>query len=85
MSAENRASLFERLGGEEAVNATVERFYVNLLSNDSTKTFFATTDMNKLRNHQKKFLTFAFGGPSKYTGRFVFFFVCFVFLLCSLV
>lgn len=67
----DKSTLFERLGGEEAVNATVERFYVNLLSNESTKGFFITTDMDKLRNHQKRFLTYAFGGPSKYTGRFV--------------
>lgn len=66
-----KSTLFERLGGEEAVNATVERFYVNLLANETTKSFFITTDMNKLRNHQKRFLTYAFGGPSKYTGRFV--------------
>lgn len=80
----NKSTLFERIGGEDAVNATVERFYVNLLSNELTKPFFVTTDIDKLRNHQKRFLTYAFGGPSKYTGRYFIFLFSFFFLLLIL-
>ena len=63
------SSLYERLGGEPAIDAAVDIFYTKVLADDRIKHFFANTDMAKMRDHQKKFLTFAFGGPSRYTGR----------------
>eukprot|EP00397_Hematodinium_sp_SG-2012_P029723 GEMP01031428.1.p1 GENE.GEMP01031428.1~~GEMP01031428.1.p1 ORF type:complete len:440 (-),score=89.11 GEMP01031428.1:814-2133(-) len=62
-------SLFDRLGGENAISAVVEEFYNTLLSDDRVKRFFATTNMYQLKRHQKAFLTVAFGGPSAYTGK----------------
>ena len=61
--------LYERLGGEAAVTAVVDIFYKKILSDDRTKALFQNTDMDKLRDHQVKFLTVAFGGPNSYTGK----------------
>ena len=60
--------LFDRLGGEDAVNAAVDIFYRKVLSDDSVSRFFEDTDMDDQIAKQKSFLTMAFGGPNDYTG-----------------
>jgi hemoglobin len=62
-------SLYERLGGEAAVDAAVDIFYRKVLSDDRINTFFEGVDMDKQAAKQKAFLTYAFGGPHNYTGR----------------
>jgi hemoglobin len=63
------ANLYERLGGEAAVDAAVDLFYEKMLTDARVKHFFINTDMDKQRDHQKRFLTFAFGGPNQYNGQ----------------
>ncbi|MGZ4958513.1 MAG: group I truncated hemoglobin [Methylomonas sp.] len=63
------ASLYERLGGEAAVNAAVDIFYDKVLDDYRINRFFANTDMEKQIEHLKTFMTVAFGGPNNYTGR----------------
>jgi len=63
------SSLYERIGGEKAVNAAVELFYRNLLSDGRVARFFDGVDMNDQIAKQKSFLTMAFGGPNNYTGQ----------------
>ncbi|MBN4078360.1 Hpt domain-containing protein, partial [Nitrospina gracilis] len=60
------ASLFERIGGQEAIDATVNVFYTKVLNDNRINHFFENTDLNYLFNKQKAFLTLAFGGPSNY-------------------
>jgi hemoglobin len=62
-------SLFERIGGEAAVNAAVDLFYRKVLSDQRISHYFDTVDMDGQRAKQKAFLTFAFGGPNAYTGK----------------
>lgn len=62
------SSLYERLGGEPAVNAAVELFYRNVLADGRLARFFNDTDMDKQIAKQKSFLTMAFGGPNNYSG-----------------
>jgi len=62
-------SLYDRLGGKDAVNAAVEIFYGKVLSDDRIKHFFDSVDMDRQRGKQKAFLTMAFGGPAKYEGK----------------
>jgi len=62
-------SLFDRLGGEGAVNAAVDIFYRKVLSDSSINGFFDTTDLAAQHEKQKSFLTMAFGGPNSYTGQ----------------
>lgn len=62
-------SLYERLGGEVAINAAVDRFYEKVLADDLINHFFTTVDMERQAAMQKAFLTMAFGGPNNYTGK----------------
>ena len=61
-------SLYDRIGGEAAVNAAVELFYRKVLSDYRINRFFNNTDMDTQIAKQKAFFTMAFGGPNNYTG-----------------
>ena len=65
------ATLFDKLGGKAAVDLAVDKFYEKVLSDERIKHFFEGVDMVKQRSHQKAFLTYAFGGTSKYDGRYM--------------
>lgn len=62
-------SLYEKFGGEGAVANVVEKFYERILADDMVNSFFTNTNMERLRAHQTKFISFALGGPNAYTGR----------------
>lgn len=62
-------TLYERLGGEAAINAAVDIFYKKILADDRISHLFENTDMNRLMSKQREFLTYAFGGSSKYDGQ----------------
>lgn len=62
-------TLFNRIGGEAAVDAAVDLFYRKVLSDGRINQFFDDTDMDDQRAKQKAFLTMAFGGPNNYTGK----------------
>lgn len=62
-------SLFEKIGGEAAVNAAVDVFYRKVLADDRINMFFDGIDMEKQAAKQKAFLTMAFGGPHNYSGK----------------
>ncbi len=62
-------SLYDRIGGEAAVNAAVELFYRKVLTDHRINRFFDKTDMDKQIVKQKAFFTMAFGGPNTYTGQ----------------
>ena len=61
-------TLFDKIGGEAAVDAAVDIFYRKVLADDRIKDFFEGVDMDKQAAKQKAFLTMAFGGPHNYTG-----------------
>ncbi len=62
-------SLFNRLGGEAAVNAAVDIFYRKVLGDYRINRFFNNSDMEKQLAKQRAFLTMAFGGPNNYNGK----------------
>jgi hemoglobin len=62
-------SLYERIGGHEAVFATVTSFYDKVMADTGLSPFFDHLDMGAQVDKQVAFLTMAFGGPSRYTGR----------------
>ncbi|MBV5262033.1 group 1 truncated hemoglobin [Synechococcus moorigangaii CMS01] len=62
-------SLYEKLGGSTAVDLAVEKFYAKVLADERVNHFFVNTDMAKQKQHQKDFMTYAFGGTEKFTGR----------------
>ncbi|AUH70840.1 hemoglobin (protozoan/cyanobacterial globin family) [Legionella sainthelensi] len=62
-------SLFERLGGQEAVNSAVDIFYRKMLMDERVSHFFDDIDMDQQILKQKGFLTWVFGGPNHYSGK----------------
>ena len=54
------ASLFDRLGGDSAVDAVVDEFYTRLLKDKGLSMFFEGVSIAKLKRHQKRFLKMAF-------------------------
>lgn len=62
-------SIYEQIGGEDAVNAAVDIFYRKVLSDDRISRFFDGVDMDKQRAKQAGFLTMVMGGPNEYTGK----------------
>jgi hemoglobin len=61
-------ALFQKIGGEQAVNVAVDIFYRKVLADDRVNGFFDDVDMERQAAKQKAFLTMAFGGPNHYTG-----------------
>ena len=62
-------SLYDDIGGSEAVNAAVDLFYEKVLADDRVSQFFADVDMPGQRGKQRKFLAYAFGAPINYDGK----------------
>lgn len=62
------SNLYEKLGGEAAVDAAVNKFYRRVLADDRINTYFEGVDMERQAAKQKAFLTMVFGGPANYTG-----------------
>ncbi|MFD0696075.1 group 1 truncated hemoglobin [Paenibacillus sp. GCM10027628] len=65
---EKSETLYEKIGGDSAIDKVVDYFYELVLADDTVKHFFEKTDMEKQRKHQSKFISFALGGPNQYTG-----------------
>ncbi len=65
----DKKTLFEKIGGMDAVNAAVDIFYKKVLKDESINHFFTSTDMKTQSAKQKAFLAYAFGAPLAYTGK----------------
>lgn len=63
------ASLFQRIGGKSAVQATVMKLYDKLLDDKEVAPFFENSDVDALRRSQAAFVTYAFGGSEVYHGK----------------
>ncbi|MFW6049778.1 MAG: group I truncated hemoglobin [Myxococcota bacterium] len=64
-----KASLYERIGGEQAIMAAVDIFYEKVLSDELTRPFFDDIDMAAQSRKQVAFMAWAFDGPKAYRGR----------------
>ena len=65
----NMETLYEKLGGQAAVEAAVDKFYRRVIADDRVNSFFEGVNMDRQATKQKAFLTMAFGGPNNYTDR----------------
>jgi len=52
--------LFDRLGGEAAIEAAVDEFYKRLVADDQLAPFFEGINMDSLKKHQRSFMKVAF-------------------------
>ena len=62
-------SLYERLGGKDAITAVVDTFVAKVGEDKRINGYFASTDLGKLKMHLVNQICEAGRGPCKYTGR----------------
>ena len=62
-------SLYERLGGKEAITAVVDDFVANVAADNRINGFFAKTNIPRLKANLVDQICQATGGPCTYTGR----------------
>ena len=62
------ATLCDKLGGEAAISAVVDKFYDLMLDDSRVSAFFKNTDLEKQRMRQKQFITMVTEGPNRYEG-----------------
>lgn len=62
-------SLYDRLGGDEAIDAVVDDFYDRVLADDRISHYFEDADVDDLRDHMTVFIASVTGGPVEYDGR----------------
>lgn len=62
-------SLYERIGGEEAIMSAVGLFYEKVLADELMRPFFEELNMTAQSRKQVAFMAWAFGGPEHYKGR----------------
>lgn len=61
-------TIYDRIGGQAAIEVVVEDFYCRVLDDVHLSGFFAGTNMNRLKGKQVEFFAAALGGPEPYTG-----------------
>ena len=66
---ENQQTLFERVGGTQAIAELVDKFYDRVVADPELRPFFKNVSMDKIRRMQREFFSAALDGPTIYTGR----------------
>lgn len=61
-------TLYERLGGEDAIAAVVDEFYDRVVADEQVAHYFEDVDMQAQRAHQAQFISSVTGGPVEYSG-----------------
>ncbi|MFC0038959.1 group I truncated hemoglobin [Actinomadura rayongensis] len=61
-------SIYESIGGEDALVAVVDDLYVRILADPELAGFFAGTNLPRLKGRQVEFFGQALGGPMIYGG-----------------
>jgi hemoglobin len=64
-----KTSIYDAIGGAEAVRVAVDQFYDRVLADPELAGYFASTDMARLKAHQRSFIAAAIGGSEVYRGR----------------
>lgn len=62
-------SLYDRLGGQPAIQAVVDEFLKNVAADNRINKFFANTDLTRLNKLLVEQICQVTGGPCTYTGR----------------
>jgi len=62
-------SLYDRLGGQPAIEAVVDQFVTNVAADDRINGFFGNTDAGPFKAKLVDQICEASGGPCKYTGK----------------
>src|ERR1700759_261664 len=62
------ATIYDKIGGREALEVVVEDFYAHVLADEQLKGCFTGTNMSRPKGKQVEFFAAALGGPEPYTG-----------------
>ena len=62
-------TLYDALGGRDALKLAVEGLYDRLLTDPAISPAFAYVEMGRLRSHMREFLAVALGAEVEYGGR----------------
>jgi hemoglobin len=62
-------SLYDRLGGKDAITAVVDEFVANVAADTRINAMFANADIPNLKTKLVDQICEATGGPCKYTGK----------------
>jgi hemoglobin len=62
-------SLYERVGGEKALERLLDRFYHRVTHDPEIGHYFTHVPIEKLKGMQHEFFSMATGGPVTYSGR----------------
>ncbi len=60
-------SLYDRLGGRDAIRVVVDDFYDRVLDDERLRPYFDDVSIDRLRSHQVQFLAAVTGGPVDYS------------------
>lgn len=69
MASHNNDSLFEQLGGMQAVDVAVNVFYAHIMNDERINHFFRWVDMETQSYKMKTFLAYTLGAPLNYSGK----------------
>jgi hemoglobin len=61
-------SIYEQIGGQEALIVVVDDFYTRVLDDPEQAPFFRGSPMSRLKGKQVEFFAAALGGPDEYSG-----------------
>ena len=66
MTSSRDTTLYERIGGSDAIEAAIEAFYERVLDDDRISHYFDNINMERLKRRQKTFFEYGTGGPATY-------------------
>jgi hemoglobin len=61
--------LYDEVGGPDGVRTAVAMLYRRVVADEELGPWFRDVDLDRLRSHQRAFLSAAFGGPQVFSGR----------------
>jgi hemoglobin len=61
--------IYDQLGGPDGLRTAVTVFYNRVTADEQIGRYFEGIDLERLKAHQRAFLTAAFGGPQVFSGR----------------
>lgn len=64
-----QSTVYERIGGADAIRAAVDLFYRKVTGDESINHHFEDINMARLKAHQRAMITAVAGGPNEYSGR----------------
>jgi hemoglobin len=70
MATQTHDAMYQTVGGDAGIDRIVDLFYEKLWADPELQPYFAGIDRERLKHHQRQFLTFALGGGTNaYEGR----------------